>query len=91
MRRATDRFRDAKVKVLSEQIKHHVAEEEKPDGGILAQAEAQGVDTGELTQALKKKKADLQGRAADLQTHSRRFTQLRLFRHGGTYGKERQQ
>jgi hemerythrin superfamily protein len=64
---ATDGFRDAKVKVLSEQIKHHVAEEEKPDGGILAQAEAQGVDTVELTQALKKRKEDLQGRAADLQ------------------------
>jgi hemerythrin superfamily protein len=64
--RATDRFRDAKVKVLSEQIKHHVAEEEKPDGGIFAQAEAQGVDTAELTQALKKRKEDLQGRAAEL-------------------------
>jgi hypothetical protein len=43
-----------------------VAEEEKPAGGILAQAEAQGVDTAELTQALEKRKEDLQGRAADL-------------------------
>jgi hypothetical protein len=64
--RATDRFRDAKVKVLGEQIKHHVTEEEKPGGGIFAQAEAQGVDTAELTQAIKKRKEDLQGRAAEL-------------------------
>ena len=39
-----DQFFDAKVKVLSEEIKHHVQEEEKPDG-ILARAQEAGVAT----------------------------------------------
>jgi hypothetical protein len=63
---AGDRFRDAKVWLLSEQIKHHVGEEEKPDDGIFAQARAHGLDTVDLASRLKERKEDLQGRAADL-------------------------
>ena len=33
---SSDHFRDAKVTVLSAQIKHHVGEEEKPGDGIFA-------------------------------------------------------
>ena len=43
-----DPYRDAKFKVLSEQIKHHVAEEEKPGSGIFAKARAAGVDVEAL-------------------------------------------
>jgi hemerythrin superfamily protein len=61
-----DRFRKAKVTVLSEQIKHHVAEEEKPGDGIFARAQANGLDTAELAKRLRERKENLQGRAADL-------------------------
>ena len=43
-----DEFYDAKVKVLSEQIKHHVKEEEKRTEGMFAQAKAAGLDTKAL-------------------------------------------
>jgi hemerythrin superfamily protein len=59
-------FVDAKVSVLSEQIKHHVAEEEKAGEGIFAQAKEHGVDTPELARRLAQRKQELQGRAADL-------------------------
>src|SRR5205814_1875697 len=39
-----DEFYDAKVSVLSEYIKHHVGEEEKPRTGIFAKAQKAGVD-----------------------------------------------
>ncbi|MGE0577736.1 hemerythrin domain-containing protein, partial [Reyranella sp.] len=61
-----DPYRDAKVSVLSEQIKHHVDEEEKPGEGILAKAKANGVDTPDLAHELAARKQTLQGRAADL-------------------------
>jgi hemerythrin superfamily protein len=43
-----DEFYDAKVKVLSEQIKHHVKEEEKRAEGMFAQAKEAGLDTQAL-------------------------------------------
>jgi hemerythrin superfamily protein len=43
-----DEFYDAKVKVLSEQIKHYVKEEEKRAEGMFAQAKAAGLDTDAL-------------------------------------------
>ena len=43
-----DEFYDAKVKVLSEMIKHHVKEEEKKQGNMFAQAKKAGVDTKTL-------------------------------------------
>lgn len=61
-----DPYRDAKVKVLSEEIKHHVAEEEKPSTGILAKATADGVDTPDLAQRLLETKQSLQARGDNL-------------------------
>ena len=46
----SDQYFDAKVKVLSEEIKHHVREEEESDG-ILAKAKEAGVATPDLAQA----------------------------------------
>jgi hypothetical protein len=43
-----DEFYAAKVKVLSEQIEHHVGEEEKPSEGIFSQARAAGLDMDDL-------------------------------------------
>jgi hypothetical protein len=43
-----DQFYDAKVKVLSEMIKHHVKEEEKKAGNMFAQARKAGLDTKSL-------------------------------------------
>ncbi|HTK34151.1 MAG TPA: hemerythrin domain-containing protein [Caulobacteraceae bacterium] len=60
--RPDDRFRDAKFKVLAEQIKHHVGEEEKPGEGIFAKARAAGLDTPDLAQRLKSRKDELMAR-----------------------------
>ncbi|MDB5458391.1 MAG: hypothetical protein JWO72_132 [Caulobacteraceae bacterium] len=60
--REDDRFRDAKVRVLAEQIKHHVGEEEKPDEGIFAKAQGAGVDTPDLARRLQDRKQELQAR-----------------------------
>jgi hypothetical protein len=43
-----DDFYDAKVKVLSEEIKHHVKEEEKPGEGMFAQARQAAEKSDEL-------------------------------------------
>ena len=43
-----EEFYDAKVTVLSEQIKHHVAEEERRSEGLFAQARAAGLDLDDL-------------------------------------------
>ena len=48
-------FYDAKVKVLSEEIKHHVKEEEMR-GGLFAQAKAAGVDLEALGERMKARK-----------------------------------
>lgn len=61
-----DPWRDAKVEVLAAQIRHHVAEEEKPKDGIFARAAAHGVDDDALAARLKERKEALQGRAAEL-------------------------
>jgi hemerythrin superfamily protein len=53
-----DEFYDASVKVLSEQIKHHVKEEEQRDG-MFAQAKQSDVDMGALGEQLAQRKADL--------------------------------
>lgn len=52
-------FYDAKMSVLSEQIKHHVKEEEKPGEGFFAQARAGGVDMDALGEQLAARKAEL--------------------------------
>ena len=43
-----EEFYDAKVKVLSEQIDHHVHEEERRSDGMFSQARAAGLDMNEL-------------------------------------------
>ena len=47
-----DDFFDAKVKVLSEEIKHHVEEEEKRMEGLFAQARKAGLDMDALGEQL---------------------------------------
>lgn len=58
-----EEFYDAKVKVLQEQIEHHVKEEEKQNGNIFQQARAADVDLKELGQQMAARKAELMGRA----------------------------
>jgi hemerythrin superfamily protein len=55
-----DDFYDAKVKVLSEMIKHHVKEEEQP-GGMFAEARKAGMDLVALGAQLAARKAELEG------------------------------
>jgi len=54
-----DRFYDAKMKVLSEQIKHHVHEEEMRSEGMFAQARAAGVDVAALGERMTARKKSL--------------------------------
>lgn len=60
--RGQDRFRDAKVKVLAEQIRHHVQEEEKARSGIMARAMKDGVDMNALGARIASRKAELESR-----------------------------
>lgn len=53
-----DRFYDAKVTVLREEVKHHVKEEEKRDG-MFAQAKRAGLDMKELGRRLAERKKEL--------------------------------
>jgi hypothetical protein len=55
-----DAFYDAKVKVLSEEIKHHVKEEEKRSEGMFAQAREAGLDMDALAEQLMARKKELQ-------------------------------
>ena len=54
-----DEFYDAKVKVLSEQIEHHVKEEEQRVEGIFAQARKAGLDMDALGATMAAEKAQL--------------------------------
>jgi hypothetical protein len=54
-----DEFYDAKVKVLSEEIKHHVHEEEARSEGMFAQAREAGLDMDALGDALLARKKEL--------------------------------
>jgi hypothetical protein len=54
----SDEFFDVKVKVLSEEIEHHVEEEEKP-GGVFAQARKGKMDLDSLGQQLGRRKKEL--------------------------------
>ena len=54
-----DAFYDAKMKVLSEEIKHHVKEEERPGEGVFAQAREAGLDMEALGERLAARKAQL--------------------------------
>ena len=54
-----DDFYDAKVKVLSEEIKHHVKEEEKRSEGMFAQAREAGLDMDALGEQMAARKTQL--------------------------------
>jgi hemerythrin superfamily protein len=54
-----DDYYDAKVKVLSEQIEHHVKEEEQRMEGLFAQARKAGLDMDALGEQLAARKAEL--------------------------------
>ena len=55
----SDDFFDAKVKVLQEQIEHHVEEEEKRLEGLFSQARKAGLDMDALGEQLATRKAEL--------------------------------
>lgn len=55
----SDEFYDAKVKVLQEQIEHHVEEEEQRLVGIFSQARKAGLDMDDLGARLAARKAEL--------------------------------
>ena len=55
----SDDFYDAKVKVLQEQIEHHVEEEEKRMEGLFSQARKAGIDMDALGEQLAQRKAEL--------------------------------
>lgn len=55
----SDEFFDAKVKVLQEEIEHHVEEEEKPASGVFAQARKGGLDLDALGEQLASRKQEL--------------------------------
>jgi hemerythrin superfamily protein len=54
-----DEYYDAKVKVLQEQIEHHVEEEEKRMEGMFSQARKAGLDMDALGQQLARRKQEL--------------------------------
>jgi hypothetical protein len=79
-------YYDAKVNVLSEYIRHHVAEEEKEDDGIFAKARASGVDLEALGAQLRARKQKL---AAEMGERARPPKPISLFVFGaGPINKE---
>jgi hemerythrin superfamily protein len=58
-----DEFFDAKVKVLSEEIKHHVHEEEARSEGMFSQARETGMDMVALRDAMLLRKQELMAQA----------------------------
>lgn len=54
-----EEFYDAKVKVLQEQIEHHVKEEEKQQGNMFQQARAADVDLNALGEQMIARKQEL--------------------------------
>jgi hypothetical protein len=61
--RPDDDYYEAKVKVLSEEIKHHVKEEERPGEGMFAQCREAGVDLVALRDAMLARKEELMAQA----------------------------
>src|SRR3954468_2406008 len=59
----SDHFYDAKVKVLQEEIEHHVKEEEKQDGNMFSQARRTDVDLDALGERMAARKAELKRQA----------------------------
>ena len=59
--RPEDEYYDAKVKVLSEMIKHHVKEEEQP-GGMFAEARKADMDLEDMGRRMAARRKDLEAR-----------------------------
>ena len=55
----SDEFYDSKVKVLKEEIEHHVQEEEKRMEGLFSQARKAGLDMDALGEELQSRKDEL--------------------------------
>ena len=60
-----DEYYDAKVKVLSEEIKHHVREEEKAANNMFAQCRKTDVDLVKLRDQMLVRKQELMARAKE--------------------------
>ena len=60
-----DDYFDAKISVLSEMIKHHVKEEERP-GGMFSEARKSDLDLQQLGEQLALRKQELQGKGTSL-------------------------
>ena len=58
-----EEFYDAKVKVLSEMILHHVEEEEKRVEGMFSQARKAGLDMDDLGERMMARREELQAQA----------------------------
>jgi hemerythrin superfamily protein len=56
----SDDFFDSKVKVLKEEIEHHVEEEERPKTGLFAQAREADLEMKAIGDQLARRKAQLQ-------------------------------
>ena len=66
-----DDYYDAKVKVLSELIKHHVKEEEQP-GGMFAEARKSAMDLDALGEQLAARKEELESQVTDVPPGARK-------------------
>jgi hemerythrin superfamily protein len=66
-----DDYYDAKVKVLSEMIKHHVKEEEQP-GGMFAEARKSDMDLDALGEQMAARKKELESRISDVPAGARK-------------------
>jgi hemerythrin superfamily protein len=66
-----DDYYDAKVKVLSELIKHHVKEEEQP-GGMFAEARKSAMDLDALGEQLAARKEELESQISDVPPGARK-------------------
>ena len=72
----SDEFYDAKVKVLQEQIEHHVEEEEKRMEGLFSQARKAGIDMDALGLELAARKEELKSTYARTGIPAPEFTTL---------------
>ena len=85
-----DAFYDAKVSVLSEEIKHHIKEEEKPGDGCFAQARKSDVDLKDLRDRMMQRKQELmeQAESSGLPPAMSRAVNLQASRAMGVPGGE---